>query len=72
MKATLTFNLPEEVCEFWDHANGPKYRDACTEVDRWCRDQLKYQRLSNKTRDALLTIRNILREELDSTDWEGA
>jgi hypothetical protein len=72
MKAILEFNLPEEIAEFWDHANGPKYRDACTELDRFLRGKLKYARLGKQSSQLLQEARNILHECLSDTDWEGA
>lgn len=72
MKAAMTFDLPDEVHEFWDHMNGPKYKDACSDLDRFLRSHLKYTKLTKQASQLLQEARNILHECLDDTDWEGA
>lgn len=70
-KAIVEYNLPKETSEFWDAVNGPKYRVACSEVERYCRDNLKHTNLSRRSTLLLDTIRQILRDELSNTDWDG-
>lgn len=42
MKAKLEFNLPEEDYEFREAVNGGKYHSMLSEIDNYCRSQLKY------------------------------
>ena len=43
MKATLTFNLPEELGEFHEHLEGPRARSVLREMAEWLRAQMKYR-----------------------------
>jgi anaerobic ribonucleoside-triphosphate reductase len=42
MKATLTFNLPEERAEYEAAVNGQKYKDVIDEILQDIRKELKY------------------------------
>lgn len=43
MKATLTFDLPEEREEFDLAANGYKWNLVAWDLDQWLRGEIKYQ-----------------------------
>ena len=66
MKATITFNLPEEEHEYRNAVEGAKMRSILWDVDQWLRAKLKYEELSDgnvafkETRDHL---RRLLIEE---------
>lgn len=42
MKATLTFNLPEDDVDFQMAINGNNSHNVLWEMDQWLRSQLKY------------------------------
>ena len=64
MKATLTFNLPEEQYEY-DAANkGAKALYVITEMDQHLRSILKYEEgHSDATYEMVQSIRDFLREK---------
>lgn len=41
-KATLTFQLPEERCEFYLASKGAAWYFVAWELDQWLRGQIKY------------------------------
>ena len=43
MKATLTFDLPEDNVEFTHAKNGSNYAFIISEFDNWLRNEQKYQ-----------------------------
>jgi hypothetical protein len=64
MKATLTFNLPEEQHEFANATQGAKMRSVLWELDQWLRAKLKYEELSDEQYDAFKQTRDELRRLL--------
>lgn len=64
MKATLTFNLPEEEHEYMNAVQGAKMRSILWDVDQWLRSKLKYEELSDGQYDAFKETRDHLRELL--------
>jgi hypothetical protein len=61
MKAILEFNLPEEDEEFRNSANGTRFLTLLLQIDRLCRNELKYE--TGKHRDDVLgEIREIIAE----------
>jgi hypothetical protein len=64
MKATLTFNLPEENHEYANAVDGSKMRSALWELDQWLRAKLKYEELSDGQYDAFKETRDELRRLL--------
>jgi hypothetical protein len=42
MKATLTFNLPEESAEFADAVHGGEWKSVCWQIDEELRKVIKY------------------------------
>jgi hypothetical protein len=64
MKATLTFNLPEENHEYSNAVDGSKMRSALWELDQWLRSKLKYEELSDGQYDAFKETRDELRRLL--------
>lgn len=72
MKATLTFNLPDEGHEYTDAVNGSKMRTILWDVDQWLRSKMKYEELSDGQYDAFKETRDHLRRLLieDNIDLE--
>jgi hypothetical protein len=64
MKATLTFNLPEEQHEYSNAVEGSKMRSVLWELDQWLRAKLKYEELSDGQYDAFKQTRDELRRSL--------
>ena len=64
MKATLTFNLPEEDHEYRNVVEGAKMRSILWEFDQWLRAKLKYEELSDGQYDAFKASRDELRRLL--------
>jgi len=64
MKATLTFNLPEEQNKYRDAVNGSKMRTILWDVDQWLRAKMKYEELSDGQYDAFKETRDHLRRLL--------
>jgi hypothetical protein len=64
MKATLTFNLPEEHHEYANAVDGAKMRSVLWELDQWLRAKLKYEELSDGQYDAFKQTRDELRRSL--------
>jgi hypothetical protein len=64
MKATLTFNLPEENHEYSNAVDGSKMRSALWELDQWLRAKLKYEELTDGKYDAFKETRDELRKLL--------
>lgn len=64
MKATLTFNLPEEQHEYMNAVQGAKMRSILWDLDQWLRSKLKYEELSDGQYDAFKETRDHLRELL--------
>lgn len=64
MKATLTFNLPDEQYEYEAANKGAKLLYIITEMDQHLRSILKYEDgLSMETYDKVQSIRDFLREK---------
>ena len=64
MKATLTFNLPDEQYEYEAANKGAKLLYIITEMDQHLRSILKYEDgLSTETYDKVQSIRDFLREK---------
>jgi hypothetical protein len=64
MKATLTFNLPEDEDKYCDAVNGSKMRTILWDVDQWLRAKMKYEELSDGEYDAFKETRDHLRRLL--------
>lgn len=64
MKATLTFNLPEEEHEYMNAVQGAKMRYILWDVDQWLRSKLKYEELSDGQYDAFKETRDHIRRLL--------
>jgi len=64
MKATLTFNLPEEEHEYTNAVEGAKMRSILWDVDQWLRSKMKYEELSDGQYDAFKETRDHLRRLL--------
>jgi hypothetical protein len=64
MKATLTFNLPEEDHEYSNAVDGSKMRSVLWDLDQWLRAKLKYEELTDGKYDAFKETRDQLRELL--------
>ena len=57
MKATLEYNLPEDMDDFNYANNGFKYYLSLVEMDEWLRSEYKYN-----DREELYEVREKLRE----------
>jgi len=57
MKATLTFDLPEEASEHRDAIDGYKWRVACQELRQDVRNWLKYGHPFKTPDEALEAVR---------------
>lgn len=58
MKATLTFNLPEEQSEFNDAVRGTDYLYALNKIREYLRSELKYnEQLTDLERKAFEKVR---------------
>ena len=64
MKATLTFNLPEENHEYSNAVDGSKMRSVLWDLDQWLRAKLKYEELTDGQYDAYKATRDELRRLL--------
>jgi hypothetical protein len=64
MKATLTFNLPEEDHEYSNAVDGSKMRSVLWDLDQWLRAKLKYEELTDGKYDAFKETRDELRRLL--------
>jgi hypothetical protein len=64
MKATLTFNLPEEEHEYCNAVDGAKMRSTLWQIDQWLRAKLKYEDLTDGEYDAFKQTRGELRKLL--------
>jgi hypothetical protein len=64
MKATLTFNLPEDKDEFRMATTGASMYNVLWEMDQWLRSNTKYapDTMSEDTYSAFQQCRNRLRE----------
>jgi hypothetical protein len=64
MKATLTFNLPDEEHEYSNAVDGSKMRHILWDVDQFLRAKMKYEELSDGAYDAFKETREHLRRLL--------
>ena len=64
MKATLTFNLPEENHEYFNALQGAQLKSILWDVDQWLRAKMKYEELSDGQYDAFKETRDYLRSLL--------
>jgi hypothetical protein len=64
MKATLTFNLPEDEDKYCDAVNASKMHSILWDVDQWLRAKMKYEELSDGQYDAFKETRDHLRRLL--------
>lgn len=74
MKATLSFNLPEEEEDFKWHKNGPKYHSIIfTFLNEFCRRKIKYESdmYSKEYIKALEDARDFVHSELSDKDISG-
>lgn len=58
MKATLTFNLPDDEYEHRAAINAPRVRHAVGEYMEWMRSRLKYETLHEEQAAELATCRD--------------
>ena len=75
MRITMQFSMddPDEQDEMYTHLNGPAYSRSLLEVDKYCRNRLKYNSsLDSRSEDLLSTIREIIRDTTKDTPWQGA
>ncbi len=64
MKATLTFDLPDDRFELEVANAAGELHSALLEIERHLRSRLKYAELSTETRLELETIRELLPRDL--------
>jgi hypothetical protein len=60
MKATLSFELPEEREEFEAATKGSAYKATLTDLDNYLRSRLKYEDLPEDVHDAIQKTRDKL------------
>ena len=65
MKATLEFNLPEDIDDFNHATNGFNYYMALVEMDEWLRAEYKYN-----DKEEMYEVRNKLREIISENNVE--
>lgn len=60
MKATLTFDLPEDKTEFFQSIQGPYWESTLWDLDNWLRGEIKYNNKEEyqPVRDMLYEIKN--------------
>jgi hypothetical protein len=68
MKAKLIYELPTEQYEHHCAVNGMRFRDVISSVDTQCRGKLKYGHEFKTVEDALLWVRDLIREKLDNVE----
>lgn len=73
MKATLTFNLPEESHEFDNATQGSNMRSVLWDFDQWLRSKTKYEDLTDEQYQVYQGCRDHLRTLLyeENLDIEG-
>lgn len=75
MKATLTFDLPEEHAEHVAALRGGEALGVLAEIDRHCRSTIKHGDPSNEARAALQAVRELIPADLlgnaflGTADW---
>ena len=62
MKATLTFDLPEENDEHSYAVNGWRYALVLNDLNEWLRTQIKHGEMKDGARAAMQTVRDKLHE----------
>lgn len=70
MKATLTFDLPEENEEHLMAINGWKYRLALSNLNEFLRAKIKYGDFSEEIHDVYQQVRDQLHEQLNDNSIE--
>jgi hypothetical protein len=68
MKAKLIYELPTEQYEHHCAVNGMGFRDVISRVDAECRGKLKYGHEFLSVNDALIWVRDLIREGLDNVE----
>lgn len=63
MKATLTFDLPEEDAEHEDAVRGTQWRGIVNEIDNQCRTWIKHGNNFKQPEEALQAIRDLIATE---------
>lgn len=74
MKATLTFNLPDEREEYDMHKNGPDYHTVLWEVlNEFCRKKIKYENEQHTEEyiKAVVDVRDFITRELEERNILG-
>jgi hypothetical protein len=66
MKATITFNLPEEQEEHADALQGTLWKSAVSDIDQHMRNLLKYDSPLKDAPDAVQHLRTTLHEILEA------
>lgn len=64
MKATLTFNLPEDQPEFEDATNGNQWKDLVYELDQNLRSFVKYENIPESEKAILDKVREGIYAEM--------
>jgi len=62
MKAILEFNLPDESYEHDNAVNGYLWRRLVCEIDKQCREWIKYGCPHTSARDAIEAVRGMIAE----------
>jgi hypothetical protein len=62
MKATLTFDLPEERSEHHDAIHGGEWRGIVWDFDQWLKGRLKHSELNQTEAEILEEIRDKIYE----------
>lgn len=65
MKATLSFNLPEDAVEHRQALDGGGWESVVFSVDQFCRNALKYGHEVKTADDVFENIREKLRSEME-------
>jgi len=65
MKSILEFNLPEDNSDFLTCIKAHEYKSICYDIYSYIRNRIKHEELSEETRAALESVRDILLSELD-------
>jgi hypothetical protein len=70
MKATLTFNLPEEAVEYEYTLNAARYKDALSEIMNMMRKKDKWNNYDGMTAEAIAELYDRMCEIVEGLDLE--
>ena len=65
MKATLTFDLPEEREDYHTATHATDYRAVLSNTDEWARQCVKYGHTFKSVEEALDELRKRIHDDLD-------